>query len=44
MHWAAAIAVPVGVALSIASAALDEHRLRDHERVAVTSELALIHI
>ncbi|WP_211254536.1 CHASE domain-containing protein, partial [Cellulomonas cellasea] len=41
MHWAAAIAVPVGVALSIASAALDEHRLRDHERVEVASELAI---
>lgn len=41
MHWAAAIAVPVGVALSVASAALDEHRLRDHERVEVASELAI---
>lgn len=41
MHWAAAIAVPVGVALSVASAALDEHRLREHARVEVASELAI---
>jgi diguanylate cyclase (GGDEF)-like protein len=41
MRWAVAVAVPVGVVLSVASAALDEHRLREHERVAVEAELAI---